>query len=250
MDFAMSMQQKISVAFILLFLLFMYVSYLEIRLRGKPQLRPLQGIERLRRVINRAIESGKPLHISIGSGSIGKQDTAETVAGLTVLEYMEQQGSYYRMPVITSLATPSALIAAYDSRRRAAGLKGIMPPGRVYFVAPQKIIYAAGASEIIKNEQALANVMIGPFGYEYLLLGEMTERQGIEQIGGTTDPRVLPYVYASSEHYLLGEEIFAAGAYLSGDQGWVASLMAQDRMRTLLSIVIVMGMILKSLGVI
>ena len=78
----------------------------------------------------------------------------------------------------------------------------------------------------------------------------MTERQGIEQIGGTTDPRVLPFAYTSTENYLLGEEIFAAGAYLSEEKTLIASLMAQDRVRTLLSIIIVIGMILKSLGVI
>ncbi|HDN81024.1 MAG: hypothetical protein DRI61_14425 [Chloroflexi bacterium] len=250
MDLAMDLSQKVGLALALVFLLLLYASRLEVKARGSPPLRPLRALESLRRALNRAIESGKPVHVSIGTGSIGERDTAESMAGLAVLGYVEEQGSYYRTPVLSTFATPSTLVAAYDARRKATEAGGTPPPGRIYFLAPQKIAYAAGASEVIKDEEAQVNVMIGSFGYEYLLLGEMTEHRGIEHIGGTTDPRVLPFVYASSENYLLGEEIFAANAYLSSNPGALASLLAQDRMRTLLAVLIVVGMILKSLGVI
>ncbi len=239
--------EKIGLVVILLFLLFVYASYIEIASRGKPKLRPLPAIESLRKAVNKAIESSRPVHVSIGTGSVGRADTAETAAGLSVLDYLQQQRSSYRLPVILSAADPAAFAAAYDLHRKAS-IRGGNPPGRAYFVAPQRIVYAAGAAEILKNESALANVMIGPFGYEYLLLGEMTHHQGIEQVGGTTDPRVLPFVCATSEGCLIGEEIFAAGAYLTGDAGRLAGLMAQDRMRTLLVVFIVLGMLLKSLG--
>ncbi|MCS7287121.1 MAG: hypothetical protein RMK30_08920 [Anaerolineae bacterium] len=232
-------------AFLIFFLLFLYIAFIEVRLRGKPDLRPIPALDFLRGVFQKAIESGKPLHISSGTGTIGEKDTAETRAGLSLLEYAQRQGSRYGVPVISTFFHPAPMLSAYDFKRK-TGAKD----GRIYFIAPERATYAAGAAEVLKNERPILHLAVGPFGYEFLLLSEMANSQGIDQVAGSVDPAVLPFVYSSTEHYLLGEEVFAAGAYLSGEPHALAGIIAQDVMRFILIVGIALGVILKTLGVI
>jgi hypothetical protein len=89
--------------------------------------------------------------------------------------------------------------------------------------------------------------MVGKFGDEYLLMGDSTARRGIAHIGGASDPNTLPFVYATADEILLGEEIYAAGAYLQKRPALLASLAAQDTMRWLVALVILGSILLASL---
>ncbi len=236
---------ELSLAFLLFFLLFIYIAFIEVRLRGKPNLRPLPALDFLKGTFHKAIESGRPLHISSGTGTLGDKDTAETRAGLSLLEYTQKQGSQYHVPVTSTFFHPAPMLSAYDFRRK-TGARG----GYIYFIAPEKGVYAAGAAEVLKNEKPILHIAVGPFGYEFLILSEMANHQGIDQVAGSTDPAVLPFVYTSTDHNLLGEEVFAAGAYLSREPQALAGIIAQDVMRFILICGIALGVILKTLGVI
>jgi hypothetical protein len=96
-------------------------------------------------------------------------------------------------------------------------------------------------------DEVEANVMVGDFGDEYLLMGETAARRGAGHIGGTSHPNTLPFIYASAEETLLGEEIYAAGAYLQQKPTHLGSLMSQDAMRWLVFLIILVGIIFSSL---
>mgnify|MGYP000940665637 FL=1 len=110
-------------------------------------------------------------------------------------------------------------------------------------MAPDPITYASGVMGILSREDVLANIMNGAFGDEYLLIGETGVRKGIHQVVGTGNPQALPFMMATSDEVLIGEEMFASGAYLSKLPGHIASLLVQDWMRVLIVIVIVAGII-------
>ncbi|HUV74750.1 MAG TPA: DUF6754 domain-containing protein, partial [Anaerolineae bacterium] len=86
------------------------------------------------------------------------------------------------------------------------------------------------------------------FSDEFLLMSEVGARNAVNQVGGTTSPQILPFVYASTDHALIGEEIFAAGAYLLGKTAHVASLAAQDWLRTAIILTILIGILVRSLA--
>jgi hypothetical protein len=89
--------------------------------------------------------------------------------------------------------------------------------------------------------------MVGSFGDEYLLMGEAGARQGVHQVVGSADPQTLPFVYASADETLVGEEIFAGGAYTSRLPIQVASLLTEDLARWFVVLAIVLIAVLKIL---
>jgi hypothetical protein len=215
-------------------------------------LRRIEGFEAIRQAVGQAAELGKPIHMSLGTGGIGKSNTLETFAGLNALEYLAQQAALCNTPLIVNVADPTSLPAAQAAIFRAyaqAGYPEEYNANKVRFLAPDPVAYAAGVMSTLEQEKLAANIMIGSFGDEFLLMSEIGNQKNISQVGGTTNPRVLPAVYISTEHTLIGEEIFAVGAYLLHDPNHIGALVAQDVMRVAIVFTVLVGIILKTLGV-
>ena len=60
---------------------------------------------------------------------------------------------------------------------------------------------------------------------------------------GTARPAQLPFFIAACDFTLIGEELFAASAYLSGEPKQLGSLKGQDVGKAIAMIVIVLGVI-------
>lgn len=257
--------------FFLVFLPPFFFSYWAVK-RGLPfSLRPIASYEALKRILAQAAEAGQPVHLSIGIAGIGDRHTADTAAGLTVLDYIADRAAVSASPPIITLAHPTALPVAQDILRRAYlrhGYPEEYDPARVRFVAPDPNLYtgisanpavyastpndafayAAGTMQLLNQQKLTANVMVGSFGDEFLLLGETGAQRNLNQIGGTSAVGALPFVYTSVANPLIGEEIYAAGAYLSNRPGHVSSLIAQDIMRWLIVGAVLGGVVLKTIG--
>lgn len=218
---------------------------------GKPfPLRPIEAFTTLNKAMDAAAESGRPVHVSLGTGGIGDVTTAESMAALTLLDQLAHKAVLYDAHPLVTTADPTLLLAAQD-RLRQAYVKGDFVAGydasNVRLVAPDRTAYAAGTMALLRSEPLSGNVMLGAFGDEYLLIGETGARKYPTQVAGATDPSVLPFVLATTDRPLLGEEIFTAGAYLGNLPAHVGSLFAQDWARVLLILVIIIGVVVKTL---
>lgn len=227
-------------------------------------LRPIAAYESLKNLLARAAEAGQPIHISIGTGGVGQASTADTTAGLYALEYLADRAAVNAIPPIVTVSDPTALPIAQDRLRRAYQSQGYpeeYDPRQVRFVAPSvngnTVAYSAGVMELMAHERLMANVMIGAFddyqsgggfGDEFLLIGEPGARRNMLQVIGTSNPAALPFVYATSSHPLIGEEIYAAGAYLNARRGHVGSLLAQDAVRGLLVVIAIAAVLARLAG--
>ena len=226
-------------------------------------LRPISGYAVLKGLLGRSAEAGQPVHLSLGITGIGDRFTADTTAALYVLEYLAERGAISASPPIVTCAHPTALPVAQDLMRRAYRRQSYpeeFDPARVRMIAPDPHLYlggqndafayAAGTMHIIDHQNLVANVLIGNFGSEFLLLGETGARNNLSQVGGTSVTQVLPFVYATMNHPLIGEEIYAGGAYLSDKPSHRSSLFAQDVFRWLIVIGVIVAILLRTLGVI
>lgn len=216
-----------------------------------PILRQIRAYETLKGLTGRAIEAGRGLHLSLGLGGITTQTTADTLAGLTVLSYLSKQAADTGAPPTISMADPTTMLLSQHLLRAAyqdapEGLETAYQ--NVRWIAPQPAAYAAGVMSLIDIDQTEANVLIGHFGDEYLLMGETAARQSSSHIGGTSTPNTLPFIYATADQTLLGEEIYAAGAYLQKKPAHLGSLVAQDTLRSIIAWIIGLGVLWATLN--
>lgn len=233
-------------AFVLILLL------LRARVRGgqAPELRRMEAFAHLEDVVDEALETGESLHLALGTGGIGGAATSDALAGLTALAYLAERSVGTDLRILVTLADPTLLPAAQDTVRRSYehhGDPARYDPDRIRWIAPSPSAYAAGVAGLLDRETLGANVMIGGFGDEFLLISENGARRGLTQVGGASSPDVLPFVEASVDYPLWGEEIYAGGAYLARLPDHQASLVAQDWLRTAVIAAIVMGVLISTL---
>jgi hypothetical protein len=126
--------------------------------------------------------------------------------------------------------------------------QGIYDPtaGRLTGLTP--FSYAAGAMPAIHDENISANVLMGNFGVEAALLTEAAERESTFTLAASDNLTAQAVMYASAQEPLIGEELYAAGAYMDAGPLHASSLIVQDILRWLIIIVILVGSLLKLTG--
>lgn len=245
-NLGLSPQAAILLSFFLAFFALLLVYNRWAREGGRPTLRPLPAYDELHRYLAAAVEKGQAVHLSLGTQGVGGLATADTLAGLEVLERVADRLAGVGIPLIVSVAEPTLLLVAQDVLRRVYTRLGYpegYDPGQVRLIAPDPAAYAAGAMGILSREKVGANILIGSFGEEFLLLSASGAQLGMRQIGGTSSPQVLPLVQATVDQPLWGEEIYAAGGYLSAKPGHLASLRVQDWLRGAIILAVLLGVL-------
>jgi len=208
--------------------------------------RALPGLDVVRRALARGAETGGAIHLSPGSGAIGSRSTtAETVAGLLAAERVAAEAALNGAPILVSSGDAVAHLALRGSLRQAyqrAGLGQDYDPANVQLLAHQDpMAYASGVTTLYGRQNLEASQLIGGFGQEFLLIGEVGAQRDLPQLGGasaTPNTTALPLVYLTAEGALIGEEIYAAEAYLSRTPAPLARLLTQDALRTVIIVAI------------
>lgn len=199
-------------------------------------LRPLRGFQALTGQVGRAVESGRRVHFSLGRAALNSATAPTSLAALAALDHLAQDGCASDVPPVVTVGEATLLPAAQDQLRGAyaqAGRTGDFSNTMVEFVAPETspMAYAAGVSYTVQHSNAGSNLLMGHFGPEIGIILEAAARQNMDQIVGSDDPTALAVGAAMSDDLLIGEELFAAGAYMKGQASHIASLQVQDIMR-------------------
>jgi hypothetical protein len=199
-----------------------------------------------------SVEDGTRLHISLGHGGLLDARAGSALAGLAMLRNIAEKTSVSDRPPVASSGDPALGLLTQDTLQagyHAAGADELYTPttGRVTGFGP--FGFAAGAMHITQNENVSANIMIGHFGPEAALLTEASDRENVVVIGASDDLAGQSVLFASSQDPLIGEELFAAGAYIGGAASHAASLTVQDILRWIIIIGLLAGAFLRFAGV-
>jgi len=222
--------------------------------QGKvPRIRRLAGLDAIDEAVGRATEMGRPVHYTIGwaSGGLSGSMAAQILAGLSVLGYVGELAAKYGVKVITTVSQPDTLPLHEEILRLAYQKQGrpdALAPDSVRFISIDLYAYSAGVLGEIEREKPAANIMIGPFWMESLLFTEAGFRQGAIQIAGTARTSQIPFFVATCDYTLIGEEIFAAGAYLSKEPSQIGTIAAQDMGKIFALILLLSGLLLHAFG--
>ena len=122
-----------------------------------------------------------------------------------------------------------------------AGRPEVYDPSRIYYVTDEQFGYVAHLCGRMIREKPAACFYIGQFFAESLLLAETGNSIGAIQVAGTAEAAQMPFFVAACDYTLIGEEIFAASAYLSREPEQLGMLRGQDLAKLLAAILIVVG---------
>lgn len=221
------------------------------RRRVPATLRVIEAYERLNKSVGIAVENGTRLHISLGRGNLFTARGGSAFAGLAMLRRLTERTSVSdRPPIVTSGDAPLTILSqdTLQSGYRAAGAEEQyrVSTGRLTGLSP--FAYAAGTMPIIRDEKVSTNIFIGDFGNEAALLTEEADRENTNLIAASDNLSAQAIFYASAQDPLIGEELFAAGAYVGAGASHEASLNVQDILRWLIILAIIIGAGLTVLG--
>jgi hypothetical protein len=241
----------VGLVFVLLF--FGLIIVLAAITRNRPgfYLREISAFTRLRKAVGLAVEAGTRLHISVGNGPLTGLQGASSLMGLNILGRIARAASISDRPPVATSGDGSLTILAQDTLRGsydALGAEGQYEhtSGRLAGLTP--FSYAAGTLPVIHDEQISANVLIGYFGSEVALINDAAEQSASLTIAGTDSLPGQAVMYATAQEPLIGEEVFAGGAYLGSGVIHEASLRSQDMLRILVILIIVATAVLRLLG--
>jgi len=215
--------------------------------------RDVKAFIRFKRAIGLSVEDGTRLHLSLGRGGLQTVQGAPALAGLGLLRHLAELTSVSdRPPLVTSgegalsILTGDTLKSGY----KAASAEELYDPTTARLTGLSPFSYAAGAIPAIRDENISLNVFLGHFGPEVALLADAAERANSLTIAAADQPSAQAVLFASVDEPLIGEELFAAGAYAGAGVTHQASLQMQDVLRWLIILILLGASAFKLLGVI
>ena len=224
-------------AFLFLFLGLIFLNLWMIKRGSKLKLRDIPVFEQMRNSLENSVEDGTRIHISIGRSEVTSPEIAAGIIGLNLLKRISYITSDSDLPPIFSTGTGSLMLLSQDTIQtiynnigRSEAYSSVL--GR--FTGPTPFSFAAGAALEINETEVSTNLLIGSFGIEAGLLTHAGERSRTLTVAGTDNILGQAVIYATAHEPLIGEEVFATNAYLSGEKIHRASLFTQDIIRILI----------------
>lgn len=213
--------------------------------------RRIPAFDSLNAGIERAVEAGERVHVSLGTGSVIGPESAPALAGLAVLSKVTEATTMSDRPAVVTSGDGAMAILAQDTLRSAyarVGARSRYHPTSGRMLGPTPFSYVAGLPMILATEGVSLNLLMGSFGSEGALAADFGARRHTVVIAGTDDVPSQALLYATAEAPLIGEEVFAGGAYLNLGPMHRASLRTQDIIRLLVLAAILIGTVLRTLG--
>ena len=218
--------------------------------RGKEVfVRRIPGLEAVDEAIGRATEMGRSILYILG---IGQVDSVATIASMTILGQVARRTADYETPLRVPCNDPIVLNVVREIVKTSyldVGRPDVYQEENIFFLSGEQFAYAAGVDGMMLREKPAAVFLQGTFYAESLLMAETGNSIGAIQIAGTDSEHQLPFFIAACDYTLIGEELYAATAYLSKDPMFLGSLKGQDWGKLVIFAGIVVGVILELFGV-
>ncbi|GAB4459966.1 MAG: hypothetical protein OHK0029_23250 [Armatimonadaceae bacterium] len=217
--------------------------------RGKrPFIRRIPGLTAIEEAVGRAVEMGRPILTSVGLGGIDIITLQALAIVTNVAAVAARFGQRILLPVRNAALVPvaeDALSTAYTQN----GRPDAFSDQDIVFLSGEQFAFAAGVSGLIQREKVAATFLFGTFFAESLIIAENANQVGAIQVAGTPSTTQIPFFVVACDYVIIGDEFYAATAYLTRQPTLMGSLVGQDQVKMILLGLIIVGAILMSLGI-
>ena len=201
-------------------------------------LRPIPAMKAMEEAVGRATEMGSSVLYVPGISGL---DEIDTISGIIILGHVAGMTAEYESDLHVPCCVPIVMEAARESCKEAYLKKGrpdLYNDRMVHYVTDDQFAYAAGVNGIMLREKPAAIFYQGKFYAESLILAETGNSVGAIQVAGTGSSSQIPFFVTACDYVLIGEEFYAASAYLSGSPEMIGSIKGQDYVKLLCMLLI------------
>ena len=211
-------------------------------------IRRLPGLDEVDNAVGRATEMGKPILYITGLSGIS--DVA-TIAAINILGEVAKKTAEYNTRLIVPCADPIVMAVEQEVVKAACaevGRPDAYNEDDVFYLTRSQFAYVAGVNGIMVRQRPATILYMGMFYAESLVLAETGSSVGAIQIAGTDAVTQLPFFITSCDYTLIGEELYAASAYLSREPVLLGGLKGQDAVKFVVGIILILGVIAATLA--
>ena len=208
--------------------------------REKFKLRPIAGLNAVEEAIGRATEMARPVLFTPGWGGDIQRPT--TIASMNILSHVAETTAQYDCRLVYPTHDPVIMTVAQEVVKQAYGQAGLIDRYReedISYVTSSQFGYAAAVDGMITRLRPASIFLLGTFEAESLILAETGNSINAIQIAGTDSTIQLSFFIVACDYTLIGEELFAASGYLSGDHSILASVRAQDILKVVIVLLLI-----------
>ena len=212
-------------------------------------LRRIPGLDAVDEAIGRATELGKPILFLTGAGDMSEPST---LAAAVILGRVAKRVASYETDLLVPHRDPIVMAVCQEITKQAyleAGKPDVFKEDSNFFITTDQFSYTASVDGLMLRKQPAANFFMGSYFAEALLLTETGASTGAIQIAGTDSDHQLPFFVTTCDYTLIGEELYAASAYLSREPVQVGTLRGQDIGKGIVLGMILTGTLLATAGV-
>ena len=211
-----------------------------------PFIRRIPGLNALDEAVGRATEMGRPVLMVPGLSGLD----VVTLQALSIFSYVGRAVARFGNKSIMATIDPIVTGVGEEVLRDAyadAGRPELFDEGDVRYLTQQQFAFATGVAGILIRERVAASFLFGAFFAESLIFAEVGQQVGAVQVAGTTQTNQIPFLIAACDYVIIGDEFYAASAYLSRDPTLLGSIAGQDYCKLLLLAIILLGVVAVSL---
>ncbi len=212
-------------------------------------IRRIAGLNAIDEAIGRATEMGRPVLMVPG---LSDNVNAIAVQAINIFAYVSRLAARFANPILLCCYNAAVFTLAQEVIRdvyQEEGLLDRFDPDSVRFVSDRQFAFAAGVSGLILREQTAATFFLGEFYAEALIFAETANSIGAIQVASSTEATQTPFFIAACDYVLIGDEFYAASAYLTRQPVLVGSLVGQDWSKLLVIALILFGTIFNTITV-
>lgn len=211
--------------------------------------RKIAGLQAVDDAIGRATEMARPILFTPGWGGDIQRPT--TIASMNILSHVAARAARYDSRLVYPTHDPVIMSVAQEVVREAFTAEGYPDRYReddIRYVSSSQFGYAAAVEGLISRLKPASIFLLGTFEAESLIMAETGNFVGAIQIAGTDSTIQLSFFIVACDYTLIGEELFAASGYLSNDAAILGSVRAQDIMKLLLMILLLIAVVWATLN--
>lgn len=207
-------------------------------------IRRIPGLNAIDEAIGRATEMGRPILMVPGVSDL--KDDVVPLQALAIFSHIIKSSAQFGNRILLPCAYPAVYTVADEVARdsyAAVGRPELYDPDSVRFISDRQFAFASGVAGMIHREKVAATFLFGHFFAESLIFAESGQKVGAIQVAGTTQTTQIPFFIAACDYTIIGDEFYAASAYISREPTLLGSLVGQDIAKMIIVLMVLIGVL-------